>query len=187
MEKFTKEWNGFTPGDWCNNINVSEFIKLNYTPYAGDESFLAPPTERTKRVMSALNEKLKEERDNGGVISIDPNTVSSLVNYPAAYLLREDELIVGLQTSAPLERGVNPFCGIRMARSACKAYGYELSPKVEEQFTYRTPTTTVFSVYIPMKCVPHVTAHCSQDFPIPTAEAVSSATTAAWHSTALTA
>ncbi len=148
MEKFINEWNGFTPGNWCDNINVSEFIKLNYTPYTGDESFLAPPTEKTKRVMSALNEKLKEERDNGGVISIDPNTVSSLTNYPAAYLLKEDELIVGLQTAAPLERGVNPFCGIRMARSACKAYGYEMSSEIEKEFRYRTTHNDgVFRVY----------------------------------------
>ncbi len=147
MEMF-KEWEGFIAGDWCESINVREFIQKNYTPYIGDESFLASPTAKTQRLMSALNEKLTEEKEKGGVVGIDTETVSSLLNYPAAYLLKEDELIVGLQTGAPLVRGVNPFGGIRMARSACKAYGYELSDKIEEEFHYRTTHNDgVFRVY----------------------------------------
>ena len=109
MEKVKNEWEGFISGKWCNEINVREFIQKNYTPYIGDESFLCGPTDRTKRLIHALDLKLKEEKENGGVISIDTKTVSSLTNYPAAYLLKEDEIIVGLQTGAPLERGVNPF------------------------------------------------------------------------------
>ena len=148
MAKFAKAWVGFNLGDWCEKIDVRDFIQKNYTPYEGDESFLVAPTERTRRLMAKLEEKLKEERDNGGVIDIDTETVSSLVTYPAAYLDREDELIVGLQTGAPLVRGVNPFGGIRMARTACKAYGVELSEDIENAFQFRTTHNDgVFRVY----------------------------------------
>ncbi len=148
MEKFTKEWEGFTEGKWCETIDVREFIQKNYTPYIGDESFLASPTEKTKRLFGVLEQKLAEEKERGGVIGVDTRTVSSLTSYPAAYLSREDELIVGLQTGEPLVRGVNPFGGIRMARSACRAYGYELSEQIEQEFFYRTTHNDgVFRVY----------------------------------------
>ena len=148
MERFAVEWKGFIEGKWCDDVNVREFIQKNYTPYISDESFLAEPTERTVKLRTALEEKLKEEREKGGVISIDTHNVSSLLSYPAAYLDQENELIVGLQTGAPLERGVNPFGGIRMARSACRAYGYELSDKIEQEFFYRTTHNDgVFRVY----------------------------------------
>lgn len=143
-----KEWLGFKGESWKNEINVRDFIVENYTAYDGDDSFLAGPTERTNKLMGKLNELLKKEQANGGVIGIDPETVSTLLNYPAAYLDKELELIVGLQTGAPLVRGVHPFCGIRMERAACKAYGYELSPKIEEEFQYRTTHNDgVFRVY----------------------------------------
>ena len=148
MGKFAKAWVGFNLGDWCDRIDVRDFIQKNYTPYEGDDSFLASPTERTKRLMAKLEEKLKEEREKGGVIDIDTENVSSLTSYPAGYLNREDELIVGLQTAAPLVRGVNPFGGIRMARGACQAYGRELSDKIEDAFRYRTTHNDgVFHVY----------------------------------------
>ena len=148
MKDFAKEWENFREGAWCEGINVRDFIQKNYRPYISGAEFLCGPTERTKRLMGALEEKLKEEREKGGVVSIDTRTVSSLTNYPAAYLKREDELIVGLQTGAPLERGVNPFGGIRMARSACRAYGYELSEEIEREFFYRTTHNDgVFRVY----------------------------------------
>ena len=148
MENFYNEWEGFIAGTWCDSIDVREFIQKNYTPYIGNESFLCGPTERTKRLFGKLEEKLAEERANGGVLGVDTKTVSSLTNYPAAYLCREDELIVGLQTGAPLVRGVNPFGGIRMARSACKAYGYQLSDEIEREFQYRTTHNDgVFRVY----------------------------------------
>ena len=148
MERFTIEWENFIEGNWSKNIDVRDFIQRNYSPYTGDESFLCGATPRTKRLMGALEVKLKEEREKGGVIGIDTHTVSSLLNYPAAYLSKEDELIVGLQTGAPLVRSVNPFGGIRMARSACKAYGYELSQRIEEEFFYRTTHNDgVFRVY----------------------------------------
>ena len=148
MTRFANEWKYFIAGEWCDKVSVREFIQKNYTPYIDDEKFLCAPTERTERLKAALEEKLREERENGGVIGIDTRTVSSLTSYPAAYLKKEDELIVGLQTGAPLVRGVNPFGGIRMARSACRAYGYELSAELEDEFQYRTTHNDgVFRVY----------------------------------------
>ena len=142
------EWKYFLPGNWCEKIDVRDFIQKNYTPYIGGDGFLADATDRTMRVRAAFEEKLREEKEKGGVLGIDTETVTSLTNYPAAYLCREDELIVGLQTGAPLVREVNPFGGIRMARSACRAYGYELSDKIEQEFNYRTTHNDgVFRVY----------------------------------------
>ena len=147
-EQLSTAWRGFCEGEWCKTVNVRDFIQKNYTPYEGGEEFLAPATERTKRLMGKLEELFKIERERGGVVGIDTETVSSLINYPAAYLDKDDELIVGLQTGAPLVRGIHPFGGIRMARSACKAYGYTLSDKIEEQFRYRTPHNDgVFRAY----------------------------------------
>ncbi len=132
------QWQGFKGNTWKKEIDVRDFINENYTPYTGDAGFLCGPTERTQALMAKFNELLKAERDNGGVLDIDTETVSSITNYPAGYLDKENELIVGLQTDAPLRRGVNPFGGIRMARSACKSYGYELSENIENDFKYRT-------------------------------------------------
>ena len=131
-------WNGFTAGVWQDEINVRDFIQKNYTPYEGDHSFLADATPRTRELMDKLQGLFAEERRRGGVLDVDVDTVSSLVNYAPGYLDKEKELIVGLQTDAPLKRGVNPFGGIRMARQACAAYGYRLSDKVEDEFKYRT-------------------------------------------------
>ena len=131
-------WSGFAGEEWKNKINVRAFIQDNYTPYDGDESFLSCATERTKRLMSKLQELQALERERGGAIDVDTETVSTLTSHPAAYLDKDDELIVGLQASAPLVRTVHPFGGIRMARSACKAYGYQLSDKIEDEFKYRT-------------------------------------------------
>ena len=138
MANYTEAWRGFCGGEWQTAINVRDFIQKNYTPYEGDEGFLAPATEKTRSVMKEFEKLARLERERGGVLSIDTETVSSLVNYPPAYLDRENEVIVGYQTGAPLVRGIHPFGGIRMARSACKAYGYTLSDKIEEQFRYRT-------------------------------------------------
>ena len=131
-------WKGFQPGKWQDEINVRDFIQTNYTPYEGDDSFLAGPTDRTKKVFAKLEDLLDEERAKGGVLDIDTETVTSLDSFPAGYLDKENEIIVGLQTDAPLKRAVNPFGGIRMSREACKSYGYELSDKVEDEFKYRT-------------------------------------------------
>lgn len=143
-----KQWNGFTEGDWQREINVRDFIQKNVTPYEGDGSFLETKTERTGKLMERVNSLLKLEQDFGGVLDIDTQSVSSLTSYQPGYLDKEAELIVGLQTNRPLKRGVNPFGGINMARKACKAYGYELSEKIEQEFQYRTTHNDgVFRVY----------------------------------------
>ena len=133
-----EHWNGFKAGVWRDEINVRDFIQQNYVPYEGEADFLAGPTARTSALMDKLQALFKEERAKGGVLDIDTETVTSLTAYAPGYLDKEKELIVGLQTDAPLKRGVNPFGGIRMARQACEAYGYKMSDKIEEEFKYRT-------------------------------------------------
>ncbi|MCQ2400298.1 MAG: formate C-acetyltransferase [Lachnospiraceae bacterium] len=141
------EWDGFRSGNWTEVIDVRSFINNNYTSYYGDASFLSGPTERTRRSLAELERLKKLEQEKGGVLDIDTSTVSSLCNYAPGYLTDED-IIVGLQTDAPLKRGVNPFGGIRMAREACESYGYKLSDKIEEYFTYRTTHNDgVFRIY----------------------------------------
>ena len=147
-QKVFKQWEGFVGGDWQKEINVRDFIQRNVMPYEGDEAFLAGKTERTDRLMQKLNQLLQVEQNFGGVLDIDTQEVSSLTAYQPGYLDKEDELIVGLQTNRPLKRGVNPFGGINMARKACKAYGYKLSDKIEQEFQYRTTHNDgVFRVY----------------------------------------
>ncbi len=142
------QWKGFHAGKWQDEINVRDFIQCNYTPYEGNEDFLAPATPRTQKLLSKVEELFAQEQAKGGVLDIDTETVSSLTSYKPGYIDQELELIVGLQTDAPLKRGINPFGGINMTRKACKAYGYTLSPKVEEEFTYRTTHNDgVFRVY----------------------------------------
>ena len=131
-------WNGFHSGIWQDEINVRDFIQTNYTAYMGDDTFLSGATARTKELMNEVEILFKKERQAGGVLDIDTETVSSLTAYRPGYIHKEKELIVGLQTDAPLKRGVHPFGGIRMARSACAAYGYQLSDKIENAFHYRT-------------------------------------------------
>ena len=139
--------NQFHPGD-RGAIDVRGFIQKNYTPYEGGADFLCPPTARTRAMLAKVQALLRAESEKGGVLDIDTCRVSSLLTYPAGYIDRENELIVGLQTDAPLKRGVNPFGGIRMARAACEAYGYHLSDKIEQEFQYRTTHNDgVFRVY----------------------------------------
>ncbi len=133
-----KNWEGFVSGKWQDEINVRDFIQRNYREYTGDGSFLVGATKRTKALMDKVQALFAEERKKGGVLDVDTETVSSLKAYPAGYIDKENELIVGLQTDAPLRRGVNPFGGIRMARQACEAYGYKLGDKIEKAFEFRT-------------------------------------------------
>ena len=133
-----KNWNGFNGGKWQEEINVRDFIQNNYKEYEGDSAFLAGATKRTDELMKKLNALFALERHLGGVLDIDTETVSSLVNYAPGYIDKENEIIVGMQTNRPLKRGVNPFGGMRMARQACEAYGYKLNEKIETQFKFRT-------------------------------------------------
>lgn len=143
-----EQWNGFSGGPWQEGIDVRNFIQQNYTPYEGDGSFLAGATERTTKLMTKLNHLFDLEQQFGGVLDIDTYTATSLTNFGAGYLDKNEEIIVGLQTDRPLKRGVNPFGGLNMTRKACKAYGYTLSDKVEKEFTYRTTHNDgVFRVY----------------------------------------
>ena len=131
-------WNGFLGGTWQNEINVRDFIQKNYKEYTGDDSFLAQATPRTKNLMDQLQKLFAIERKCGGVLDVDTTTASSLLNYAPGYIDKENEIIVGLQTNRPLKRGVNPFGGMRMAKQACEAYGYQLTDKVQNEFRYRT-------------------------------------------------
>ena len=133
-----KNWNGFVSGAWNDEINVRDFIQLNYKEYTGEADFLANATARTESMMKKVNSLFLLERQYGGVLDIDTATVSSLTSYSPGYIDKENELIVGLQTNRPLKRGVNPFGGMRMVKQACEAYGYKLSNKVEEEFRFRT-------------------------------------------------
>ena len=138
----------FNEGNWNNTIDVSDFIKRNYTPYEGDASFLSGTTPRTDRVKKRVDELIIAENEKGGVLDIDTNKVSSLLTYEPGYVIKEDDLIVGLQTDEPLKRAVNPFAGYRNAVQACKAYGYEIGENIKDEFRYRTTHNTgVFRVY----------------------------------------
>lgn len=141
-------WRNFNEGKWCNEINVRDFINLNYTQYVGGASFLETPTERTGRVSARLKELLMAENAKGGVLDVDTTKVLSILSHKPGYVLKEDDIIVGLQTDEPLKRGVSPFSGYRNTIQACEAYGYELSDDVKEQFIYRTTHNTgVFRAY----------------------------------------
>ncbi|MDD2534314.1 MAG: formate C-acetyltransferase [Eubacteriales bacterium] len=155
MDNILQQHRSFKVGRWLEIIDVADFIVQNYTPYTGDENFLQPATARTQLINSKYNRLRSIEIELGGVLDIDTTTVSSLTNYPAGYLDKDLELIVGLQTARPLKRGVNPFGGIRMAEKACEDYGYALSDSVREHFRYRTTHNDgVFRVYTPvMKAV----------------------------------
>ena len=141
----------FVPGKWQTEINVRDFIQKNYTPYEGDSSFLAKPTNATKKLWQECCELYKKERENGGVLDMDTKIVSTITSHKAGYIDRELEKVVGLQTDKPLKRSMQPFGGIRMAEGACKSYGYEVDKEVSDIFTkYRkTHNQGVFDAYTP--------------------------------------
>ena len=158
MFEWKEEWDGFKTGSWQRKIDVRDFINKNCTSYTGDGSFLSGATERTKKLNEKFLQLLAEEAERGGVHDIDTLNVSSLVTYEVGYLDKKNELIVGLQTDAPLKRGINPFGGIRMARQACEAYGYKMDDKIEQEFSYKTTHNDgVFRVYNDeMKAARHI-------------------------------
>src|SRR3974390_118584 len=129
----TAAWAGFQPGLWQSEINVRDFIQQNYEPYEGDESFLAPATERTKNIWARLSQLFVEERKKG-VLDIS-QIPSSITAHRPGYIDQENEIIVGLQTEAPLKRAIMPYGGLRMVLNALKAYGFEADPHFVEAFT----------------------------------------------------
>lgn len=138
----------FNAGKWQRHINVRDFIVRNYTPYDGDDSFLAPPTERTLALWDKVKELLARERENGGVLDIDEHTISTITSHKPGYIDKDLELIVGLQTDEPLKRAIMPFGGIRMVRTSLEAYGRKMDPEVEKIFKYRkTHNDGVFDAY----------------------------------------
>ena len=138
----------FEQGVWTHTVDVRNFIAKNYTPYDGDESFLTPPTERTQKLWDITKQYLTKEREAGGVLDIDADTISTITSHAPGYINKELELIVGLQTDAPLKRAILPFGGIRTVRNSVEAYGRKLSPEVENVFKYRkTHNDGVFDVY----------------------------------------
>ena len=142
------EWKNFKEGNWTKDIDVRDFIQLNYTPYTGDESFLSEASENTKYLNGKIEELFKLEREKGGVLDVDTEHVSSLLSYAPGYIDKDREIIFGLQTDAPLKRTVNPFGGMRMAKQACEAYGYELGERIKANFEYKTTHNDgVFRVY----------------------------------------
>src|SRR5690625_4727096 len=143
-------WHGFAPGPWQQSIDVRDFIQRNYTAYDGDASFLAGPTERTTDVWQTLTAMFPEERAKG-VYDVDATTPSTITSHAPGYIDKDRELVVGLQTDAPLKRAIMPFGGWRMVATALRTYGYEVDPTLEQIFTtYRkTHNQGVFDVYPP--------------------------------------
>ncbi|MFP5107710.1 formate C-acetyltransferase [Neobacillus sp. C211] len=144
-----EQWNGFTKGAWSKEVNVRDFILKNFTPFEGDDSFLAGSTEATTKLWDQVMELTKQERENGGVLDMDTETVSTITSHGPGYLNENLEKIVGVQTDKPFNRSMQPFGGIRMAKAACEAYGYELNPEIEKIFTEfrKTHNQGVFDAY----------------------------------------
>ncbi len=149
IKEILPEWEGFVPGNWCEEINVREFILNNYTEYTGDEEFLNPATDNTKKLWGMVSELAQKEREAGGVLDMDTDIVSTITSHGAGYLDKDLEKIVGFQTDKPLKRSLQPFGGIRVAQKACKDNGYEVSSEIVDIFTkYRkTHNQGVFDVY----------------------------------------
>ena len=150
-EKLATAWEGFTKGDWQNEVNVRDFIQKNYTPYEGDESFLAGATEATTTLWDKVMEGVKLENRTHAPVDFDTAVASTITSHDAGYINKQLEKIVGLQTEAPLKRALIPFGGIKMIEGSCKAYNRELDPMIKKIFTeYRkTHNQGVFDVYTP--------------------------------------
>ncbi|MCR2033532.1 formate C-acetyltransferase [Anaerofustis stercorihominis] len=145
-----KQWDGFKEGLWNDNINVDDFIKINYTPYDGDESFLKGPTKRTTECNERVKELLVEERKNGGTLKVDASKIMRVNAFDPGYIIEGKDIIVGLQTDEPLKRGICPFGGIRMVKSELKEYGAELPKEIDDMFNYiTTHNDGVFKAYSP--------------------------------------
>ena len=147
-----KQWEGFNyQGEWTKEIDVRGFIQANYTPYEGDDKFLAKPTEKTQKLWNEVLELYKKERDNNGVLDVDTKTPSGINAYAPGYINKDLEEIVGLQTDAPLKRAIMPNGGIRIVEKSCESYGYKVDPEIEYIYhnLRKTHNDGVFSVYTP--------------------------------------
>ncbi|AKU65072.1 formate acetyltransferase [Schaalia meyeri] len=146
-----KAWEGFVKGNWCDEIDVRDFIQLNYTPYEGDASFLAGPTEKTLRVWNTLEEKYLSEERKVRILDVDTDTPADIDAFKPGYICEDDNVIVGLQTDAPLKRAMMPNGGWRMVETAIREAGKEYNPEVKKIFTqYRkTHNDAVFDIYTP--------------------------------------
>ena len=134
------EWTDFVGGKWESEINVRDFIQKNYTPYEGDESFLAGPTQNTKDLWDMVLDLQKKEREAGGVLDMDTKVISTITSHGPGYLDKSKETIVGFQTDKPFKRSLQPYGGIRMAEKACSDNGYEVDPEVSEFFSTHRKT-----------------------------------------------
>ena len=145
------EWNGFQGGVWEKEINVRDFIQKNYTPYDGDEAFLAGPTQNTLDLWDQVMDLSRQEREAGGVLDMDTKVISTIVSHGPGYLNKEKETIVGFQTDKPFKRSLQPYGGIRMAEKACLENGYQVDPEISEFFTIhrKTHNAGVFDAYTP--------------------------------------
>ena len=145
------EWNGFQSGVWEREINVRDFIQKNYTPYDGDDSFLAGPTQNTKDLWDQVMDLSRQEREAGGVLDMDTRIISTIVSHGPGYLNKDKETIVGFQTDKPFKRSLQPYGGIRMAEKACSENGYKVDPEISEFFTIhrKTHNAGVFDAYTP--------------------------------------
>ncbi|MER5058361.1 formate C-acetyltransferase [Providencia stuartii] len=155
-EKFALAWQGFNQGNWKENVDVRDFIQKNYTPYEGDESFLAGSTPATDALWEKVMEGIKIENRTHAPVDFDTDVASTITSHDAGYIAKDLEQIVGLQTDTPLKRGLIPFGGIKMVENSCKAYDRTLDPSLKKIFTeYRkTHNQGVFDVYTPdiLKC-----------------------------------
>ena len=145
-----KQWEGFKTGVWTEDINVDDFIRLNYTPYEGDESFLAGPTARTTECNERVKELIEEERKNGGTLKVDASRIMRINAFEPGYIIKGKDIIVGLQTDEPLKRGICPFGGIRMVKSELEENGEKLPEEIDFMFKYVTSHNDgVFKAYSP--------------------------------------
>ena len=144
-------WEGFQKATWANEINVRSFIRHNYTPYDGDDSFLAGPTQDTLDLWDQVMDLTKQEREAGGVLDMDTKIISTITSHGPGYLNKEKEKIVGFQTDKPFKRALMPYGGIRMAEKACAENGYKVDPEISEFFTVhrKTHNAGVFDAYTP--------------------------------------
>ena len=150
LDNLDSAWSGFNAGQWQNEINVNDFILSNYTEYTGDESFLCGKTKKTTALLKKVD-KLVAKETKKGILGVDLKRLSGVTSFGAGYIDKKNEVIFGLQTDKPLKRIINLYGGIRMAKSALKAYGYELDEKLEKSFSQfrKSHNEGVFAAYTP--------------------------------------